>query len=292
MKRVFVAALICAAFFVTWHGRAQAMTEFCPARLHIAGVSPDGVGHAAPRSLYGFDLFALGSRNVSATIAFDTSAGWFEIDVPQQPLTLKLRHYHTPYVKFVRRDYVSPVIYVQFPNDVALNHVWVYSATAQDDGAFGWAPRGLVSCAPPTGANPYYDRSSMIAEQMDPRDADNLEKAPGAGSMVLTAVQTSPLETADCKKPFSDAGVKWASAPAYPDTLRAQDAGLFSVSATVAITSDGTAADAWISVPSGYRDADDAVIRAAKGSVYNAGRAYCRNVPGVYTFSVTFDPNQ
>lgn len=288
MKRVVIAAVFCAAFLAFGHGRAQAMIEFCPATLQVAPVKTDAAQKDdSPSAVYGFDLSAMGPRSVKATLAFDTSAGWYTVDL--QPVTLveKPRHYTSVSAYFVRRDFVSPVMYVRFPGVVSINHSWVYSAAAQADGAFGWEKQGQVTCDPPGTASV---TPGKFAPKLDPKDRDHLGDPPRAASLIVAAKQTPALETADCSDPFADATATKTVVPDYPMGLRSMRTGILSTSIAVAIDADGNVADAWVWGPSGEEPADDASLAAARATKYKPGRAYCRNVPGLYMFRVTFDP--
>lgn len=295
MKRVIVIALICAAFFLAFHRPASAMVEFCPAHLDYARVGPDNAGDQ-PGALYGFNLSALGTRTLAqTTLAFDTSAGWFTVDVPAVTLDAKERHYHSATVSFMRRDYVSPAMYVRFPQDVTINHAWVYSASAQDDGPFGWQTKGNVACDPPAVESPQQAkralyRSSETFYTLADADGDKLSQVPRAGSLVIPAVSSKPLESAACAEPFSVPVVKIQAVPRYPEVARDQNAGEGTVSVQVALSGDGSLLDAWVWGPSGNTAFDEAAVRAARQSTYSGARAYCRDVPGRYFFRVTFAP--
>lgn len=134
--------LFSAVFVGLWIGatqRAEALYEFCPADVRIIPAS------AEPTAKFGFELTALGQRNVSAVIAFDTTGGWFTAAVPQTSITEKDRHYKGPSSEFVMRDWVSPFMHVQFPRPVSILHRWVMRAQASGD-QFGWAAQGDVLC--------------------------------------------------------------------------------------------------------------------------------------------------
>lgn len=292
MKRVFMGALCCAALFALSHARAQALLEFCPATLKTQAVgdaATQTVGKAA--ALYGFNLSAMGPRSVAATLAFDTSAGWFEVEVPQIALVEKDRHYTSISASFVRRDFVSPIMYVRFPAAVELKHSWVHTAVAQDDGPFGWSKQGQVTCDPVAGAGAVHSEKGQSPPELDPKDEDRLYEPPTADSRIFAAKETAAVEdAAGCAVPFGYAMATEPDVPNYPDFLRGVDTGLLTTSIEVAIDANGNVADAWVWGPSGQRLADDASLRAAKGSKYKAGRAYCRNVSGLYMFRVTFSP--
>lgn len=308
--RSFLVALGAAALFLCSHATARAVVEFCPAVLQYARVGSDtslirqqstrdanGKISAETSSLFGFELTAFGRRTLTAArLAFDTSGGWYTIDVPAITLSAKERHYSAPWVKFVRRDYVSPVLYVHFPQAVTIAHAWVYQATAQNDGPFGWQAIGSVLCDPTPSASPDQLRKLIPARRLrpytlDPKDEDHLADIPSSTSLVLNASVSKPLESSNCAEPFRDATVKDQAQPAYPDTLRNAGIGEAMTSVQVAIEPDGTLQDVWVWGPSGHQAFDDESMHAARTSTYEGARAYCRAVPGEYFFRVTFDPN-
>ncbi len=309
MKRVILAAVIAAALFAFGQRPAQAMVEFCPATLSYARVgsetalireqsSKDATGKASPQtsSVYGLQLGAFGTRTITqAALAFDTSDGWYTIDVPGIALSEKDRHYTAPWVSFTRRDYVSPVFYVHFPHAVTVRHAWVVHAAAKDDDAFGWASQGTVTCdayaaASPqqTGRIPFLAMGSPYT--LDPEDEEHLSAPPSSASLIISATPSAPLKTAACAEPFRVATVKTEAQPHYPRTLMGP-ASQISTAVEVAINADGTLADAWIWGPSGFSAFDDEALRTAKASSYTGSAAYCEPVPGFYFFRVTFDPN-
>lgn len=297
MKRVIVTAFIVASFFLALHRPASALAEFCPATLNYARVGPDSAKDE-PGDLFGFNLSALGTRTItSATLAFDTSAGWYTLDVPAATLSVKERHYTSPWVAFVRHDYVSPNFYARFSQNVKINHAWVYSASAQNDAAFGWQAQGTVLCDPPPAASPAQARGLIPAHDrqiytLDPKDDDHLSSPPSRMSMILAATPSKPLETEDCAVPFRDATVKEQVTPAFPESMYEQPVGKSTTSVEVAIKPDGGLMDAWVWGPSGVTMFDDAGLRAARMSAYEGARSYCRDVPGRYFFRVTFEPNR
>lgn len=285
------------------------MMEFCPASLSYERVgsetalirqqsSKDNVGksNAETSSLYGFELRALGPRTITkATLAFDTSAGWYTIDVPAVTLIEKDRHYSAPWVSFTRHDYVTPVFYVHFPEAVAVANAWVYSASVQDDAPFQWSSQGAVLCDPPPAPSEaqrkhyHLSRNSGDAYKLADGDKEDLSVPPTSGSLILPATTSKPLESTDCAEPFREAEVKYQAEPRFPNTP--QTWGRASTSAEVAIEASGTLGDAWIWGPSGVQQYDDETLRTARTSTYNGARSYCRAVPALYYFRVTFDPN-
>lgn len=278
MNRVFIAALCFAALFAFPHARAQAMLEFCPATLHVEAVVAHASHDTGPAAVYGFNLSALAPRSVSATLAFDTSAGWFTADVPAVTLAEKDRHYTLRGGRFVHPDYVSPVMYLRFPRAVTLNHSWVFRS-------------GDATCPPPAAAGNGQNAHGNSGLQMDAADEDRLSSAPAADAKVLPVKATGPLETAACTEPFRYATATAPVVPQYPEMARSMGAYGTSV-VNVAINADGSVGDAWLFASAGNTYLDKAAIDAAKATGYEAGRSYCRPVPGSYRFVITFNPNQ
>jgi hypothetical protein len=99
---VFMILCVCTA------QRASALYEFCPADVRIISANNEATAKI------GFQLAALGPRSVSATIALDTTAGWFTGAVPQTALVERDRQYKGPSSEFMMRDWVSPIMYMQF----------------------------------------------------------------------------------------------------------------------------------------------------------------------------------
>ncbi|HEY9181341.1 MAG TPA: TonB family protein [Candidatus Baltobacteraceae bacterium] len=292
MKRAIVTAILSATCFFALHGAASAMAEFCPAHLTYEAVAPDSP-NPPPAQLYGFDLSALTSRTLtSATLAFDTTAGWYTVAVPSTALSAKVRHY-TGNLSFAERDYVSPKMYVRFPQAVAVSHAWVYSAAATGDG-FGWEQKGGVICPPPPQASSEQSRHfrNHKAMSVDPKDDDRLSDAPEHSSVLLAAQPSKALAHADCAEPFREATVLDQVTPHYPEAMRGDLAvGMTAVGVVVAITADGRVLDAWVRASSGYAAFDNEALSAARRSTYQGGRAYCQAVPGSYMFDVFFNPN-
>lgn len=297
MNRVFTAAFIAAALLLLSHRPAHAMVEFCPAQLEYerVGKEPDKNG---PSALYGLELTALGARTItSATIAFDTNNGWFTLTVPTLALAEKDHHYANSLSSFTRHDWVSPVLYARFPQEVQIARAWVYGASAQNDGPFGWQGLGPVSCPPPPDMSPEqqkrYRRPAvrrMRDKAYELENPDALNAAPAANSVVLAATASKPLESSDCPVPFQDAEVRSQAQPQFPNGMEGM-LGDGMTSVEVALSPDGTLRDAWVWGPSGSDSYDLSAVRAARISRYSGARSYCMAVPSAYFFDVTFTPN-
>ncbi len=225
---VFLGLCLCAT------QRADALYAFCPADVRII---PAGADAAAK---FGFELTALGPRSVSAVIAFDTTDGWFTAAVPQTSLTEKDRHYKGPSSEFNMRDWISPVMYVQFPKPVTIVHRWVMSAQATGD-QFGWAAQGSVLCEPYSDGNGEQLPSGAKFPFTTSDDVD-LPKSSGLVPpfLVITAQSSTSLKSSNCATPFTQAAPlqlvqpKDLTPPRLPETTVIE----------VAIKPDGTQADA------------------------------------------------
>lgn len=292
MKRVIIGALIGVTFFLCAHRPASAMFESCPAVLGYQAVGQTN-NSDVPTAWYGFELIALGPRTItSATLAFDTSAGWFTLSVPAVAVTQNDRHYSGPSGTITHHDYVSQVMYAKFASAIIIRHAWVYSAAATDD-AFGWQARGLVQCEPRGAPSDEQQRGvpnnvhGMFAP--DPND-DGLSALPSKTSLILVPKVSKTLEeNASCTEPFRDAAVKKQAEAQFPDTMAGMiNGGRATSSVMIAVGGDGSIADAWLWASSGYAPLDAASLAAAKSSTYIGARAYCRAVPGIYRLNVTF----
>jgi hypothetical protein len=280
MKRVFIAAVSCAALLACAHRPASAMVELCPATLNFGHV-----GTAMPASLYGFDLTALGPRSiVSARLALDTNLGWYVVDVPAVALSQKNRRYHGPSSNYTRHDWVSPVMYARFPRPAAIAHAWVYRIAVKDDAMFGWSEQGSVLCPPPASAR-QAEAYAAGPEQtgLDPQDQDALTAPPPKAAAVMDAVLSSPLASSACPVPFRDAGV---TNQARPD-MAAMDPDRPIVSTiAVALAPDGSLQDASLWGPSGISAFDASALDAARRSHYSGAIAYCQPVPSMNFFKM------
>ena len=242
-------------------------------------MQPIGV-KTQPADLFGFELTAEGARSVTATVAFDTDAGWFVASIPSTTLQAKERHYDSPSASFVKRNWISPIMYLKFPTAVNIAHSWVYSAqTIGDD--FGWSKMGVVSCQPFAGARAPNPPLAPQVVRLDPKDVDDLSIPPGPGSTIVAVTKSKPLKQAHCATPFQDATATRTVRPEYPMMARRPAIDVTST-IQVAINADGSPADAWVFYPSGFPQFDDAAIQAARQSKYRAGIAYCEAVPGLY----------
>src|SRR5581483_4276804 len=185
MKRIYFFAIVAALGLLSMKP-AQAVSELCPARF---GAQPVRQGDVTSSSLFGFELSAEGPRTVSAMIAFDTNAGWFVASVPATTLQEKDRHYESPSATFVKRTWVSPIMYLQFPQPVHASNAWVYSAQATGDD-FGWNKMGQVLCHPGAGTKLVTAPTDQYVK-LDPKDADPLSSPPAAGATIIKPTRSA-----------------------------------------------------------------------------------------------------
>lgn len=259
------------------------MSEFCPATLSIQAIGTPSA--STPAQVYGFELDGAAPRPLTATLAFDTSDGWYTLTVPKTQLAEKDRHYTSPSATFIRRDYVSPIMYVRFADPLLIQRPWVYNAQAFDP---GWSPKGRVRCDPPGAVKGVANARNDTV--LDPKDRDRLDAPPAAGDLVLAAQRTAPLESTACAQPFEPAQAVKAVTPDFPNELRAMSGSAVST-IEVALGSGGSVLDGWVWGPSGSRAADLAALGAAEASKYRGARSYCRAVTGLYLYKVTFRRN-
>ncbi|HET9392356.1 MAG TPA: energy transducer TonB [Candidatus Rubrimentiphilum sp.] len=302
MKRVVAGFALVFGLVAFASERAQALTEICPAQLEVAAVSSTDQTTRGPAALFGFALTAMGPRTVSGKLAFDTTAGWFTVDVPPVALAEKDRHYNEIFGRLTIPDWVSRIMYVRFPTNVTLNHSWLYSATARSDGDFGWEKSGTFICPPPPGtqkangvktisiatSNTAGARRTFEKPLVDPKDVDTLSASPPPDALQIAAAASKALETANCAKPFQDGSVTLLVDPGYPSVLQTTGAsGIIGVG--LALNPDGTLADSWVWAPTGLAAFDQAAIAAVQRSKYVNAVAYCRPVPAIYNAYIMFN---
>lgn len=276
MKRTLLSILIAALMFLGLHRPASAMVEFCPARLNYAKAGP---------GLYGFDLSAASARTITeSTLTFDTSSGWYNVSVPSIELTEKDRRYSGPSSTFVRRDFVSPVLYVRFPQAITVNHGWVSSASGKNCDPAARRMRIIQVASVDMTASDYFADGLY---RVNPRDADPLSASPQAASVVLKAATATPSLTANCAKAFEPALVSQVVRGQFPD---ASYSGRVVTTVEIALDANGKLANAQIWGPSGIPDFDKASLQSATGSRYTGARAYCKPAPATYLFRVEYDP--
>lgn len=205
MKRTLLSISIAALMFLALHRTASAMVEFCPAHLNYAKAGP---------GLYGFDLSAASARTVtSTTLLFDTSAAWYSVGVPNVALVEKDRPYTGPSSSFVRRDYVSPVMYVHFPQPLTVKHAWVASASGTRCDPVQRRLRVIKVASSLLPATDYFADDRY---HMSPQDEDPLSSPAQKASVVLEAAPASS-GISGCGKPFDGALVSQAARGEFPE---------------------------------------------------------------------------
>ncbi|HEV2261836.1 MAG TPA: hypothetical protein VGR69_06085 [Candidatus Rubrimentiphilum sp.] len=287
MKRVLLLSALIPACLWFSQTHAVAQSEFCPADFEIAPVG--NVKSGEPASLYGFALTALGPRTLTATLAFDTSAGWFMVTVPPVSLTEKDRHYSGPSSSWIRPDWISPIMYMRFGVPVLITRSWVYRAHVVNDQGSHWAAQGEVTCPPSPDIATARRKSPRV--EMNPADRDPLSAAPARGMTILAATQGTALEKTGCAVPFQDASAAKQVAPNYPYDMRGRVSSSVTSGVEILVDADGRLGDAWMWAPSGISSFDNTALEAARASTYRPARAYCQDVPGYYLFWVTFAPH-
>jgi TonB family protein len=283
--RLVLILVLHACFFALAHGRALAVTEYCPAR-----VSPfhplDGTGHA---TLFSYDLGAESARSVTGTLFVHTEDGWYAVRFPPTLLVQHTYDYQNPYAAFSRVTYESAPLYVRFPRPVALKGVFVGDARATGDQVLGWDSSGDVICSPPAGIEAKPDPSALPDRQrlMNPRT--DLDALPSADATIAVASATSSPVSSDCAEPSKNASVTEPASLEYPEFERRRGASAV-VDVEVAINASGTLDGAWIFAPSGSKWFNEAALRSARMSKYTGGTAYCRPANAIYIFQAVFTP--
>jgi hypothetical protein len=224
-------------------------------------------------------LKAPGARDLIATLTFDTDKGWFSATTPAVTLVEKQYHYDIGYRTAVRSDWNSPLMYVKFPSPVHLANAWVSIGNAQ------------ACLPPPVHAKPVNEPNSqtvlLMRDILVTKDADQLSLAPRPGSVILSAASTAPEYRPTCDSPFSEGSI---TRPAMLDPGNGShftSAAGYSV-VEVAIDRDGSMKGAWIWLSSGETAMDNALLWSAQHSEYKNAVSYCRPVPSLYLFPLSF----
>ena len=281
-----IGALLCL------QGRAQALTEFCPASVtwHAFDVPGQTVADQPAAQLYSFELDALGARSVRGVLGIETNDGWYLAPFPSAALTAHATAFTSDLGGFTQWQFYSAPMYVRFPASVRIERMWVAEGATQGDVAFGWDAKGRVLCDPPVGAAPgegAKKRGGFVHWKSPPRN--ELLNLPVVTSVVLTPTVSTPPVGLTCAKPFVPARALHVAALQLP-----VDEGMVSgmASVDVAIDPDGKLVDAWVWAPSSNKDINEAALQAAKTSTYQAGTALCHPVPGVYAWTAIFNQLQ
>jgi TonB family protein len=270
MFRTLVAVAGCAiALWLAAAGRAQALTEFCPATL--VATSPYGAS-----STLTYALRAATPRTiVKASLIADTDRGWFRWDVSGVPLIAATdetqRHHQEEHV--ARSDELD----VTFPASVFVRHAWVVRAKTAGEKNLGWDAQGDVACEVPAfddrggAAPPGPSTPSVRQSAMPPARAYAVEQ---------------PFRI-DCAQPFVAARVTHSVEPSYPGAAP-KNVGENEVTVEVAVDERNELVDAWIYEASGYAALDNSALAGARASSYAAPVSYCQTVGGFYFFRAVF----
>lgn len=283
--RSCVVAVVAVASVFLVHATARAEVEYCPAAVTM---NPIGVADNEPSTTYSVLLAGESARVVTGDVAMHTSDGnWFTAHFANVPLTAYKEQWQTGFGGFVRTDYVSPTLYVKFPQPVSIASDFVSDAQATDETVFGWSAKGVVAC-PGKGDKKPKPASKGAPHLMNP--VAQMKLPPTSTSQILpTAVAAAPGPT-DCDVPFRDAASIAVAQAEYPRGDVPMDGNPYHTSlVAVALNSKGRIDDAWIWGTSGDRFMDGAALRAARLSTYRPARAFCSNVPGIYLFHVDFE---
>lgn len=269
--------------------RAQATSEYCPARL-LAYHESSGGGPAT----YAFVLSAASTRIVHGTLLAQTDAGWFTIPFTDTRIAAYDEHYHNAYIHWSRTEYYSPVMYVRFPQNARLIRWTVLQAQSSGDKVFHWDQKGAVTCRLQTSdaenvESPETSAPSALGAIREGPAPYDLLRAPGPSDAMLTPAAADVTANTQCSKPFDAVVATTKLSPRLPANVGGLNQALMTI-VEVAVSADGAPDDAWIYQPSGVPALDDAVLAAARGSTYRAARSFCEPSPGFYRFVITFQP--
>jgi TonB family protein len=289
MKRFIVS--LCVLFSAVWFcsAKADAITEFCPARVERV---TSGVAGGAPSATFSYELNAKTPRNiVDASIVADTDHGWFRWRLGAVPMPMVSEKVWTNTGSYTHAFAQSPRLEVSFPEPLLVRHAWITSAQASDETVLGWGSKGEFACQVPTfsdrGAKTVeLARSQSRAAAASPPPA-SAAQAPASGVAAAATPTTLPFDSIDCALPFHQATVTMAVSPDYP--MIARESGVSgTVMVDIALDEQGHIIDASIYSGSGYGPLDVAAVKAAQKSSYAGAVSYCQMVRGEYLFTATF----
>lgn len=115
-----------------------------------------------------------------------------------------------------------------------------------------------------------------------------LQAPPAPNSAIATAVVASIPGPLDCKEPFLAAVATHPVTPTVPLAMQ-DDRYRGVVLVEIAVNANDKLDDAWVYSPSGYREFDEAALKAARKSSYKAGRSFCSAAAGSYLFRFDFN---
>ncbi len=294
MKRYVVLFLVAVTSLAA---RANAEVEYCPALVHVAPVAvatPVPGATASPTTDFGLRLQAESARTVSGVVAMHAPDGWYQVSIPPTKLLPVVQTWRSSFSTYTRNVYESSPVYVRFAKPITVASAFMLQATTSGENVFGWDKRGTVPC----DAEPDALDAPTAKPQPVPNSTDGLihpnhevEHAPPIGTPMIVSQRLS-LQMPVCNVPFASARATKVAVPVYPPSL-ARDGDLTRREAliAVAISASGIVDDAWVFESSGRRAMDVSALQAAAASTYAPGRAFCQNVPGIYTFHADFYPN-
>ncbi len=258
---------------------AAALNPFCPVRVaqvHRVAGAPD-----AP--IYSVTLEARGALSVSGTIAFHADDTWYALNFPTVALTPYDYRRASGLARFTQRSYESKPFYAQFPVGARFDAIYVMRARDA---------QGTVSCTPPAGVGvhviaPATPKPIVRTHARIENPRTDVFASPPPSAIPLRAVYIPPPGRVDCALAFAPAQMTFeAQAHDRPwdvDTPRPTEAIV-----DVLVAPTGAVVDARIHATSGDAGLDRQALRAARHSVYAAGRAFCKPTWGEYRFPVIF----
>jgi TonB family protein len=291
-NNLFLVTVFFATICVT-AGRADAVTEYCPAD---AAVLPLGAEYATiPQSRalaqsYYVYLSAESARSVSGHLALHTTTGWYAVAFPATPLAEVEEKWQASSRDFSRRSFRSAVFFVKFLTPVSVISAFVSDGQTTGETVLGWDAKGNQHCL--GGADQETatsrPRSTRSFGMLNPPTAP---KEIPEGAVVLSAIPMGAPGDVSCPKPFATASVSSFVAVSYPQDLGAMLHESGAALVEVAVSATGALDDAWIFVPSGSTQFDKAAVQAARNSTYRPARSFCQNAPGRYLFRAEFQPD-
>ncbi len=261
------------------------MVEYCGATV---GVTPvDAPKLDAASSTFAMIFSANNARTVSGHVVLHSTDGaWYDVAFPAIDLEQRTRRYQSTAVQFSPTDFLSRPVFVTFSRPMTFSTAFVNAATVTNEHVLGW-DANEHACAG-------YDPDPEFAKPEGHRDITLIDPVPRptmppAGAPLLHPSITSAPGSTNCAVPFIEAKASKAVPPDWP--LGYQIEVTYTTLIEVAISEKGTLDDAWLYAPSGIKAFDDAALRSARLSAYEARRSFCQNVPGLYMFRAVFRPH-
>lgn len=291
MKRLLTAVALTAAAFIMNAHPARALGAFCPAQVSIEAQNDRSGDQYVPRSQnYGLELVADSPRSMqTATVIFDTDAGWFSVTLPPSSFAPKVRSYEDVFPSYERHQWVSPIVHIGFAAPVQISRAWIGSAVVSSD-TEGWTKLGQIACPPPASEKlqsaGYAKRSEMRPAQWEP-----LWMPAEPGEATLLPAKMAPLYSSSCPHPFAAATAQHVVPPDYPSSIAQMQGATLTSVLVLSLGPDGKLVDDTVWKSTGLRQFDEAAMKAANAATYSAAVSYCRPVPAEYLFVTTFSPH-